>query len=229
MVTHETPIEMKWLANGENSLVILFEHQSGDNLSIYCQQIAKHLREDVTDLQEVIPARESITLVSGNIEAIRADIEKIIQSLPGLGENPTGKQHLIPVCYDERVAPDLVDLSERLNITVDELAEIHQDATYQVDMLGFIPGFLYLSGLPGQLHQARKDTPAISVPSGSIAIGGNQTGIYSLESPGGWWVIGRTPAKLIAFDKTPPMSIEPLDSIRFQSISYEQWLDQQHD
>ena len=225
MAQNKLPFEINWGPNGENSQVIIFNSHTEDNLSVYCQQIAKQLRLGFPELSEIIPARESITLVSEITEELRAPIEQTIQSMSGLGDTASSTSHLIPVCYDARVAPDLLELSERLSMTPEELSQMHHSATYQVDMLGFIPGFLYLSGLPEQLRQARKETPALSVPPGSIAIGGKQTGIYSLESPGGWWVIGRTPATLIEVDQNPPMVIEPLDTIRFQSINYDQWLE----
>ena len=90
-------------------------------------------------------------------------------------------------------------------------------------MLGFLPGFFYLSGLDPKLQLSRKETPAISVPQGSIAIAESMTGIYSLASPGGWWVIGRTSQRLFNAAEDPPITIQPLDRIRFVPLSFEDW------
>lgn len=99
----------------------------------------------------------------------------------------------IPVRYD---GEDMVYLAEALGLTVEKIIEIHSNPVYEVLMMGFLPGFPYLSGLDERIHFPRKSVPSMKVKAGSVAIGGGQTGIYPLDSPGGWHVIGHTDMKL---------------------------------
>ena len=124
----------------------------------------------------------------------------------------------IPVCYETKYAPDLNRLAKYCNLTTEEVIKRHTASVYWVAMMGFLPGFVYLSGLENSLHCPRKAVPDLSVPSGSIAIGGGQTGLYSLASPGGWNVIGATPTKLLSFGSDSPININPLDEIQFVAI-----------
>lgn len=223
--------DYQWLDNGECSLCLVLTAPAADwtqsRLTTCCQQIAQQIRSKISSLEDVIPARESITLLFKQPEHRSGIIRRVSSLLDRctLDENPApSRVHHIHVCYDPRLAPDLVDLCARLKLSIEQLVELHQSVDYRLDMLGFLPGFMYLSGLPESLHIARKSTPAIRVPAGSIAIAGDQTGIYSLSSPGGWWVIGRTADSLVDFEQNPPMTIQPLDAVQFEAISYDDWL-----
>ena len=123
----------------------------------------------------------------------------------------------IPVCYDEEFGPDLSLFVEK-GMTVKEVVDLHTANPFRVYMIGFLPGFLYLGGLPEELYLPRKSQPRQSVAKGSIAIGGKQTGIYPNKSPGGWQIIGRTPVTLFDMQKSPPISIRQGDYVQFQAI-----------
>lgn len=125
----------------------------------------------------------------------------------------------VPVCYSSDTGRDLVSLSERKNIAPSDLISLHASVEYRIHFFGFLPGFMYLNGLPKELHTPRKKVPDLAVPAGSVAIGGSQTGIYPSESPGGWHLIGRSP--LILFDPTsiPPMWAKPGEKLKFSPIS----------
>jgi len=123
----------------------------------------------------------------------------------------------IPVCYDPALAPDLLPAAESLKITVDQLIKRHTAATYHVYMIGFLPGFPYMGELPEALFLPRKSTP-VPILAGSVAIAGRQTGIYPLDSPGGWHVIGRTTMQMFMPDQDPPVLLRPGDEVRFHSI-----------
>lgn len=123
----------------------------------------------------------------------------------------------IPVCYDEKFGLDL-PLFENHGLTQKEVIQLHTSATYRVYMIGFLPGFLYLGGLPQNLHMHRKDTPRMNIPKGSVAIGGEQTGIYPMTSPGGWQIIGRTPLTLFNLNSDEPIQIRQGDKIQFYAI-----------
>ncbi len=133
------------------------------------------------------------------------------------------KKWEIPVCYDKQLAMDLAPLADALKLTIQELVELHSSATYRVYFIGFLPGFLYLNGLPKKLEYARKNQPSARVEAGSIAIGGKQTGIYPSASPGGWHIIGRTPYPLFRPKMEHPCFAQAGDLIQFKSISLEEF------
>ena len=130
------------------------------------------------------------------------------------------KEWHIPVCYHCSLALDLESFTSR-NINHKELIQLHTSGMYRVYMIGFLPGFLYLGGLPEQLHLPRKATPNLKTPVGAIAIGGQQTGIYPMESPGGWHVIGQTPLSLFDINSDNPTPMRQGDHVKFYEIDLE--------
>nr|WP_255784045.1 5-oxoprolinase subunit PxpB [Lysobacter chinensis] len=131
---------------------------------------------------------------------------------------PSGRVVDVPVSYGGRFGPDLADAAHELGLDSQTLAHRHASSLYTVAMIGFAPGFPYLSGLPSTLALPRLATPRTRIPAGSVAIGGRQTGIYPRESPGGWRIIGRTP--LVLFDpcRERPALLAPGDRVRFRMI-----------
>jgi inhibitor of KinA len=130
-----------------------------------------------------------------------------------------GKLWQIPVCYEDEMAPDLNSLANRLKLKPETLIGLHTSQNYLVHFVGFLPGFLYLSGLPNSLEYPRKKEPRASVAPGSVGIGGKQTGIYPMASPGGWHLIGRTPYPLFNPKKKKPCFAKAGDSVQFLPIS----------
>ncbi|HEY5991295.1 MAG TPA: 5-oxoprolinase subunit PxpB, partial [Candidatus Udaeobacter sp.] len=127
----------------------------------------------------------------------------------------------IPVCYDPEFAPDLDDVARRAGLSTKEVVDLHSTAEYRVACIGFVPGFPFLAGLPKKLATPRRATPRKEIPPGSVGIGGAQTGIYPLRSPGGWNLIGRTPLKLFDPTKNPPALFCAGDRVRFRAITRE--------
>jgi inhibitor of KinA len=125
----------------------------------------------------------------------------------------------IPVCYGGQYGPDLAFVAELNGLTEEEVISLHAGGDYCVYMLGFAPGFPYLGGLPEQIATPRHATPRAQIPAGSVGIAGNQTGIYPVETPGGWQLIGRTPLVLFRPREDPPSLLLPGDTVRFRSIS----------
>ena len=125
----------------------------------------------------------------------------------------------IPVCYDPEFALDLDDVARRAELSTKEVVDLHSTAEYRVACIGFVPGFSFLAGLPKKLATPRRDTPRKEIPPGSVGIGGAQTGIYPLRSPGGWNLIGRTPLKLFDPAKNPPVLLGAGDRVRFRAIT----------
>jgi inhibitor of KinA len=131
----------------------------------------------------------------------------------------------IPVCYNRSFAPDLEFVASHTGLAVDDVVQLHASVEYLVYFIGFTPGFPYLGELPDQLLTPRLATPRILVPEGSVAIGGRQTGIYSLPSPGGWRIIGRTPLKLFRPRERFPTLLEIGDHVRFRPVSLQEFND----
>jgi inhibitor of KinA len=129
----------------------------------------------------------------------------------------------IPVCYEGEFALDLEELAQRANLSVNEVIRIHAAGEYRVHCVGFTPGFAFLSGLDVKLAAPRRATPRKEVTAGSVAIGGKQTGIYPLRSPGGWNVIGRTPLRMFDLKNDPPALLRTGDRVRFRAITREKF------
>jgi len=129
----------------------------------------------------------------------------------------------IPVCYDPEFAPDIDDVVRHTRIPTTEIVNLHTVAEYRVACIGFVPGFTFLAGLPKNLATPRRDVPRTEIPPGSVGIGGAQTGIYPLRSPGGWNLIGRTPLKLFDPTKDPPTLLSPGDRVCFRAITREEF------
>ena len=129
----------------------------------------------------------------------------------------------VPVCYEVEFALDLEDVARRAGVHWKEIVDLHCSAEYRVHCLGFTPGFPFLGGLPGKLATPRRSTPRKEIPAGSVAIGGAQTGIYPIKSPGGWNVIGRTPLRLFDPAKNPPVLLRAGDRVRFRAITHEEF------
>ena len=129
----------------------------------------------------------------------------------------------IPVCYDPEFALDIDRVAEQAQISASEVVDLHSGSEYRVACIGFVPGFPFLAGLPKNLATPRRDVPRKEIPAGSVGIGGAQTGIYPLRSPGGWNLIGRTPLKLFDPTKDPPTTVCPGDRVRFRAITREQF------
>jgi inhibitor of KinA len=130
----------------------------------------------------------------------------------------------IPVCYAPEFAPDLDDVARHAKLSTKEVVDLHTAAEYRVACIGFVPGFPFLTGLAKKLAMPRRDTPRKEIPPGSVGIGGAQTGIYPLRSPGGWNLIGRTPSRLFDPQKDPPTLLRTGDRVRFRAITRDEFV-----
>lgn len=175
-------------------------------------------------LQELVPAYRSIAvhihMRFAGISPLQAS-EELICALKGFdttAEAVDAKIVELPVIYGGEYGPDLEISAARSGLTVPQFIAKHSEAEYEVAMIGFAPGFPYLSGLPAELSQPRHETPRLSVPAGAVGIAGGQTGVYPVASPGGWQIIGRTPARLFRPDDTEPFLLASGDRIKFVPI-----------
>jgi len=129
----------------------------------------------------------------------------------------------IPVCYAAEFALDIALVAEKHKLSIDEVVALHSAPLYPVYFLGFLPGFPYLGGLHEKLHTPRLSSPRYQIPSGSVGIGGNQTGIYPSDSPGGWNIIGKTPLQLFDVMDSLPNLLNAGDFVKFECISLAQY------
>ncbi|QYR22908.1 5-oxoprolinase subunit PxpB [Paenibacillus sp. sptzw28] len=190
-----------------------------------CVQAAR--REWIVD---VVAAYETVTIVydpmrlAGLFPEERLPYERaaaeVLQILAVESAQPAAEARLIdiPVCYGGIYGPDLRESAARSELSEEHFIERHASGSYIVTMIGFMPGFPYLTGLPPQLAQPRKAAPRSRVPAGSVGIAGSQTGVYPLESPGGWQLIGRTPLKLFDYRRESPSLLQAGDRVRFVPI-----------
>jgi inhibitor of KinA len=134
-----------------------------------------------------------------------------------------GKFFRIPVCYEPPFAPDLDFVSSYAGLDREAVIRIHTEKLYRVWMVGFLPGFPYLGEVDSRITVPRKSSPRTKVEAGSVGIAGIQTGIYPLDSPGGWQIIGKTPHALFTKDAMPPVLLEPGDTVQFYSITWREF------
>ena len=176
-------------------------------------------RAHLPGVTETVPAFASLLV---RYDPLRTDYDGVSAALRSLaaeitaGSAQTGRTVDIPVCYGGAYGEDLPDVARHAGLTEEEVIRLHSGRTYRIYMLGFLPGFPYLGGLDERLFTLRLPTPRTRIPAGSVGIGGEQTGIYPMESPGGWRLIGRTPLCLFAPDRKLPYAAG--DSIRFVPI-----------
>lgn len=145
--------------------------------------------------------------------------DAIEAALSTAADDPSSaRTQVIPVCYGGRCGPDLDDVARHGGMDADAVISRHTAVTYRVAMVGFAPGFPYLLGLDPALAMPRRRDPRQRVPAGSVAIGGEQTGIYPGELPGGWQLIGRTPLRLFDVSASAPSLLVPGDRVHFRAI-----------
>ena len=172
-------------------------------------------------IEEMIPTFRSLMICYDPLQTTWQTLEHQIQFLlesPGSRETHSSRILEIPCCYGSHFGPDLPDLEKHSGLTRDEIIAIHSSVTYKVYILGFLPGFVYLGGLDKRIEMPRLATPRVRIPRGAVGIGGSQTGVYPLDSPGGWQLIGRTPLKLYDADREKPVLLEAGQYIKFRSI-----------
>ena len=186
-------------------------------------------------VSELVPAYTTITLFYDPLAAVQAGAAEtgIVEWLSGKvrerlknppkSENTKSRLIEVPVCYGGEFGPDLGHIAKHTRLSPEEVIKRHSKADYVVYLIGFSPGFPYLGGLPKELNTPRHAKPRMSVAPGSVGIAGNQTGIYSLGTPGGWNLVGRTPLKLFTPDKNPPVLLRAGDRVKFRTISSEEF------
>lgn len=175
---------------------------------------------------EIVPAYATILLeydpMLTDAEAVERAVREAAHSTATVAHVPARVVE-IPTCYGGDLGPDLDDMADEVGLAPDEVIRLHAGANYRVACMGFSPGWAYLMGLPAELEVPRLRIPRTRIPAGSVAVGGAQTGVYPLESPGGWRLIGRTPLRLFDPDRPEPFSLRPGDGVRFVPVSADEY------
>lgn len=175
----------------------------------------------VAGVLETVPTYRSLCVRYDPLAIRSADlIAELRRRLSCISEHQGARRlWTVPVLYGGEAGPDLDDVSRMHDLTSEEVITLHSRARYRVYMIGFMPGYAYLGGLPEALHTSRLDRPRPSMPSGSIAVGGVQTSIFSVTCPSGWRVLGRTPLRMFDRARTPPILMAVGDEVRFDPVS----------
>lgn len=172
-------------------------------------------------LIETMPTFRSLTVFFEPLLTDRAAlIEALRLLIDGAGDAPPllGRRWRLPVCYEGDAGPDLADTARTIGATVDELVALHSGAEYRVHMLGFLPGFAFMGGVPARLHLPRRSQPRVRVPAGSVAVASGLAAIYPWESPGGWHLLGRCPVPLFDARRDAPALLGVGDRVGFAPV-----------
>lgn len=171
---------------------------------------------------DVVPSYATVLLsfdpAVADGDALAAAVRRLAAS-PATVAAPPARLITIPVVYGGEEGADLGAVAEHAGLPPDEVARRHAGATYVVACMGFAPGFGFLVGLPPELETPRRADPRTRVPAGSVGIGGAQTGVYPLETPGGWHLIGRTSLSLFELGRAEPFLLRPGDRVRFRRVT----------
>ena len=217
---------------GDNGLTVEFGNEISDNLNNLAVNLFWHLTKNpFPGLIELVPAYASLTIFydvhtvrkhfsnfDTAFDAVKNLVENALQNLIQVTRN-SGRLIEIPVNFDQDSALDLAFIAASNQITPNKVIEIFISKTYRVYMLGFLPGFAYMGEVDEKIAAPRKQSPRLKVPKGSVGIAGRQTGIYPLESPGGWQIIGKTDFELFTPDNDNPCSLQAGDLVKFYDLN----------
>jgi inhibitor of KinA len=217
---------MEIIPLGDSALMV----RVGDSLEAVLATTHQLEAAKISSVVDIAPAFASVALFferPQDYEETAAQLREILGPKRRAGKSRSKVRTIeIPVCYDPEFGLDLGDVARHCGLSPNEIVTRHAGGDYRVRCLGFTPGFPFMGGLPGELATPRRATPRTVVPAGSVGIGGVQTGVYPLPSPGGWNIIGRTPLRLFDASRDPAALLQAGDTVRFRAITreeFEQW------
>ncbi len=216
---------------GDDAILLEVGHKLTKETTNTVRSITRLIEEASIDpVIEVIPAFTTVTVLydvstTCRYENIKGLLEKVLVEMTELDQIEQ-RTIEIPVCYGGEYGPDLEFVAIHNELTVEEVITIHSAGTYEVNMIGFAPGFPFIGGMSEKIAAPRRSTPRLRIPERSVGIAGLQTGVYPIETPGGWQLIGRTPIDLFLPHEELPSLLQAGDRIVFKPISereYTRW------
>lgn len=217
----------KYLTAGDRALVIEFGDSIEEQINAKIRSLTLAMeKEGIIGIIETIPTYRSLMII---YEPMIIELDELIDKVKSIETKmdemklPDAKVIEIPTLYGGEYGPDLEFVAEHNKISIDEVIKIHTSMDYLIYMIGFTPGFPYLGGMDDKIAAPRLQTPRNKIPVGSVGIAGSQTGIYPIESPGGWQLIGRTPVKLYDAYRKHPVLLNAGDYIKFVQIDEEEY------
>ncbi|WP_245737048.1 5-oxoprolinase subunit PxpB [Salibacterium qingdaonense] len=221
------PLQMNMVSDTAVRVIFgtVISMETHKNIRSFCRELEKHPQKGI---QEWVPSYTAVTIFYDpfllSFDSLEAYIMNVCDSIEH-HNLPDSMQVTIPVCYEEAFGPDLNQVAVHNQLTPEEVIELHTEPEYLIHMMGFLPGFPYLGGMNEKIAAPRLDAPRMKVPAGSVGIAGSQTGVYPLESPGGWNIIGRTPKKLFLPQETDPVLLEAGMRIKFMPVTTDEFLE----
>lgn len=214
--------DFRVVAAGDAALVAQFDDRIDAAVNARAIALAQALRRaSLPGVCDIVPAYRAVTVYFDPLRADAADLEAHLRAAASAEPDAdalAGPRVHVPVCYDEEFGPDLDTVARFAGLSAREVIDAHLSRVYRVFMLGFVPGFAYMGTVDPRLALPRRREPRTSVPAGSVAVAGGQTGVYPSPTPGGWHIIGRTPLRLVSFDTSAPSLFAAGDGVRFHQI-----------
>lgn len=207
---------------GDSSILVEFGNEISPEINARIAATVNIIRDQhILGIVDMIPTYCSL-LINYDVRVIRyEELKKRIKAILRADiKGSSGKKRIyeIPVCYGGEYGPDMEFICKNAGLSEEEVIAIHSSKDYLIYMLGFLPGFTYLGGLDERIHTPRLSNPRLKIPAGAVGIGGSQTGIYPMESPGGWQLMGSTPVKTYDPDRAVPILVEAGEYIRFVPV-----------
>jgi inhibitor of KinA len=215
-------VTLKYIPSGDSAFIIKAGDGISEEVNLVVRKLLKRLEEEkISGITDYIPSyNELMVCYDPAVLDYRQLLELFRSCAAGLSamELPEADVINVPVLYGGEYGPDLHYVAEYTGLTEEEVIKIHSSVACLVYMLGFTPGFCYLGGMDRRIATPRQETPRLKIPAGSVGIAGDQTGIYPLESPGGWQLIGRTPLRLFSPNSKPEFLFRAGDYIQFYPV-----------
>jgi inhibitor of KinA len=217
----------KYIPSGDSSVIVKAGREISADINRTVRKLLVRIEnENIEGLIDLIPSYTELMIC---YDPSVICIKKLLDTLRSFENNvedmelPDSSIIQIPVLYGGAWGPDLQEVARLNNLSAEEVIKIHISVKYLVYMLGFTPGFCYLGGLDLRIATPRKETPRINIPAGAVGIADKQTGIYPVESPGGWQLIGNSPLRLFDPFKKPEFLINAGDYIHFYPVDEDQY------